>query len=586
MMEYKDLVKAYGRIESTTKRLEMTDYLVDLFKITPPDIIDKVIYLTQGKLYPDFIGIELGLAEKLVINALKFTSGISEKTLKQWLVDKGDLGLVSMDAIKNKKQRSLFVETLTVEKVYKNFETIAKSAGSGSQDLKIKLLAELLHDSTPEEAKYIVRTVIGKLRLGIADMTIIDALALAFAEKRKRAEIERAYDVCSDLGLVAKVLCTSGLESLKSMKPKVGIPLRAMLAERLSSVSEIFEKMAGKCAFEYKYDGLRIQAHIDAEKVQLFSRRLENVTSQFPDICDELKKAFKAKDGILEGECVPVDPNTGDLLPFQEVSHRRGRKYGIQEAIQQYPVHLFLFDCLYVNGIDMTHDDYLTRRNKLAEIIIPTDAVKLSDLMVTDKSEDVENFFAKSISAGCEGVIAKSIGKDSVYKAGARGWQWIKYKREYVSEMIDTVDLVVVGAFAGHGRRAGTYGALLMAAYNSDTGMYETVCKLGSGFDDATLANLPDMLKNYRVKNKPKNVKSNLDVDFWFSPEIVLEVVGAELTLSPVHTCAYGVLSENAGLAIRFPRFTGRWRTDKKADDSTKITELIEMYKRQLKKVE
>lgn len=582
-MKYSTLSNIYHKIESTTKRLEMTDYLVELFKEINYDVIDKVVYLTQGKLYPDFVGIELGIREKLALKAIYKTTGIDEKEIEKIWMKEGDLGIVAEEMVLNKKQIALFSTPLTVERVYDNFEKIAKASGSGSQDLKLKLLAELLHDSNPIDAKYIVRTVSGKLRLGIADMTIIDALAIAFAKKEEREEIVRAYNICSDLGAVAKTLALYGIESLSNFRVKIGVPLRAMLAERLTIIPEILEKLDGKCAFEYKYDGLRIQAHIGKE-IRLFSRKLEDLTSQFPDITIALKEAFDEKEVIVEGECVPINIQTNELLPFQEVSHRRGRKYGITGAVDEYPVIFYLFDCLY-DGNDLTNKPFLDRRKSLKDIVNETEKIKMSEILVSSKESEIESFFMEALEFGCEGLIAKSINEDSFYKAGSRGWQWIKYKREYKSEMNDTIDLVIIGAFAGKGRRKGNYGALLMAAYNSEKDRFETVCKLGTGFDDETLEKIPKLLKPFLLEHPHPRVKSELKADFWFVPEIVMEILGAEITLSPNHICGWGKIKDNAGLSIRFPRFTKRWRDDKNAEDATTVNELIELYKLQMKRL-
>lgn len=582
----------------------MTDYLVELLKKTPKEITDKVVYLTQGRLYPDFVGVELGLAEKLCISAISFTTGTKEEDIDKNWKKFGDLGKTAEEFIAKKKQQSLFSSPLTIERVYTNFENIAKASGQGSQELKIKLLAELLHDSTPIEAKYIIRTITGKLRLGIADMTILDALVVAFVEKeekvrsfteledfekelrtRGREEIERAYNISSDLGKLAKAIAEKGIDGANELKIKVGVPIKMMLCERLNSIEEIFAKL-GKCAFDYKYDGLRIQAHINKNEIKLFSRNLEEVSKQFPDVQDAVSDSFKGKEGIIEGECVPINIETGELLPFQEVSHRRGRKYGLENAREDFPVVLFLFDCLYINGDDLTNKTFMERRKKLEESIIETDRVKLSTLIIADSKDEVEKFFEESLSFGCEGLIAKNIKEGSFYKPGKRGWNWIKYKREYKSEMVDTVDLTVVGAFAGRGRRSEKYGALLMAVYNEKKDEFETICKLGTGFTDEFLDALPSLLDKFKIEKKDNKVISEMKADVWFSPKVVFEVLGAEITHSPIHTCGYGILRENVGLAIRFPRFTGKVREEKNAEQSTTTEEIIKMYKLQLKKIE
>ncbi len=589
-MLYREIAETYAKIESTTKRLEMTDYLVELLRKTPVEIIDKVVYLTQGKLYPDYVGIELGLAEKLTLKAVSQATGISEKKIRDLLRKYGDLGASVEKAMEHKRQVSLFSfgekESLTVEKVYKNFEEIAKATGQGSQEKKIRLLVELLNLATPMEAKYIVRTVEGRLRLGIADMTILDALAVAFGEnKEKRAIIERAYNIHPDLGYIARMLAENGIEAVKNIKIEIGVPIRSMLAERLPSLEEILAKMGGKAAFEYKYDGLRIQAHVGREKTVLYSRRLENLTEQFPDVISAINDAFLGEEGIFDGEAVPVDINTGEMLPFQMVSHRRGRKYGIEKIVEEIPVVLFLFDVLYLNGEDMTLKPYPERRKALEKWIKETDNIKLAHRIVSGDIDEIKRFFNQAIESGCEGLVAKNIGTESIYRAGAREFLWIKYKRDYRAEMADTIDLVVVGAFAGKGRRKGTYGALLMAAYNPEKDRFETVCKLGSGFTDDQLANLPRMFEELRLDRKHPRVWSEMEADYWFLPKVVLEVRGAEITLSPTHTCARDAIEKGAGLAIRFPRFTGRWRDDKKPEEATTTQEIVEMYKNQVKKV-
>lgn len=584
-MRYSLIADAYKKIEATTKRLEMTDHLVELLRNTPKELIDKVVYLTQGKLYPDFMGIEIGVAEKLAIRAIARASGHGEKEIEEDLKKTGDIGETAQNFIAKKRQVTLFQQPLTVQKVYEILDKMAKATGEGAMDLKISLLAGLLANALPKEAKYIVRTVTGKLRLGIADMTVLDALAIAYGGgKEAREFLERAYNISSDLGRVAKTLVEEGLDGIKKFKVVIGEPIRPMLAERLSSPHEILEKLGGKCAAEYKYDGERIQAHKNGEKILLFSRRLENITSQYPDAVELLKKHVKAKEVILEGECVAIDPDTGDLLPFQELMHRR-RKYGIEKAMEEYPVSLFMFDALYVDGKDLTVEPYTVRRKYLNEIIEEGERIKIAEYLITDDPEKLEKFFLEAVERGCEGLVCKSIMVDSIYRAGARGWLWIKYKRDYRSEMSDTVDLAVVGAFYGKGRRAGTYGALLLAVYDPEDDSFKTMCKCGSGFTDEDLANLPKMLEPHRIEHKHPRVVSNLEADVWFEPKIVIEVIGAEITLSPIHTCAMNKIREGSGLAIRFPRFTGNYRFDKAAEDATIEKEIIEMYYSQLKKI-
>jgi DNA ligase-1 len=583
---YSRIVETYIKIEATTKRLEITRLLVELIDATPHSIIDKVVYLTQGRLYPDFLGIELGVAEKLLFRALARVTGQAEAEVTTLYKKLGDLGTVAEQLLKGKTQVSLQKEALTVEEVYNVFDTIAHEAGQGSVDSKLRHLTSLLGKASPTEAKYITRMALGRLRLGVADMTILDALAISLGGgKEARPTLERAYNLSSDLGYVARTLATGGLKAIESLKVTVGRPIRPMLAERLSEAKAILAKMNGECAAEYKYDGLRIQAHVSPKGTTLFSRRLENITDQFPDVQQLLKKNLEGTASILEGEAVPVDSTTGELLPFQLISQRRGRKYDLEKTIQDIPVAFFPFDLLYADTIDYTDRPYLERRERLRKLVRKNERLDLSQQKICKDPVQLDDFMQQAVADGCEGLMIKSIGPDSTYKAGARGWTWIKYKREYKSEMQDSVDLAVVGAFAGRGRRGGTYGALLLAAYDKSNDVFRTVCKCGSGFTDEDLDRLPRLLEKYRIAHRHPRADSKIEADVWCVPGLVLEIVGAEITLSPIHTCGMNIIRPGVGLAVRFPRFTGKYREDKSAEDCTTTNEIVEMYRGQLKKV-
>jgi DNA ligase-1 len=582
---YSVIAEAYEKIEATSKRLEMTDLLVDLLKNTPKETIDKVAYLTQGKVYPDFVGLEIGIAEKLAIKALARASGTREDKIEEDIKKTGDIGETAQKFITNKKQVTFSQQPLTVEKVYETLDKMAKAQGSGAVDQKTALLSGLLAGATPKEAKYIMRTVTGELRLGIADMTVLDALAIAYGGgKEAREQVERAYNISSDLGRVAKTIAEKGIKGIEKFQVLVGEPIRPMLAERLSTAEEILEKLGGKCIAEYKYDGERIQIHKKGGDIVLFSRRLESISDQYPDAIELVKNHVKAKEAILEAECVAIDSDTGEMKPFQELMHRR-RKYGIQEAMQEYPVSLYMFDALYVDGKDLTLEPYPTRRRTLQKTLKESNRVNIAKCITTSNANELEKFFLEAIEDGCEGLVCKSVAPDSMYQAGARGWLWIKYKRDYKSEMTDTVDLAIVGAFHGRGKRAGTYGALLLATYNKAKDVFETITKCGTGFTDEDLAKLPKMLEPHKIGHKHSRVQSIIEADVWFAPAMVLEVLGAEITLSPIHVCAMDTIRKGSGLAIRFPRFTGNYRLDKAAEDATTADEIVEMYRTQLKKI-
>ena len=584
-MDYVVIADSYEQIEATTKRLEMTDLLVNLLKKTPKEVIARVVYLTQGKLYPDFTGIEMGVAEKLAIKALARASGQSETVILAELQKSGDIGQTSQTILAKRKQSTFFSRKLTVEQVYETLDKLAKTSGSGAVDTKMALLCGLLTDASPNEAKWLIRTVTGNLRLGIADMTVLDALAIAYGGgKEARELVERAYNISSDLGRVANVVVEQGLEGIKKFQVMVFEPIRPMLAERLASPEDILEKLGGKCIAEYKYDGERVQAHKKEGKVILFSRRLENISSQYPDAVELIKEKIGAKEAILEAECVAMDLETGDMRPFQELMHRR-RKYGVEKAIAQYPISLFPFDLLYVDGKDLTLQPLPLRREELVKIIKKTDRITPAIQKQVNSPKKLEDFFEEAIAEGCEGLMCKAMGDDSCYQAGSRGWLWIKYKRDYKSEMTDTVDLVVVGAFHGRGKRVGTYGALLLATYNKEADTFETVTKCGTGFTDKDLATLYETLGKHVIPRKNSRVVSTLQADVWFEPSLVLEILGAEITLSPIHMCAMNSIRKGSGLAIRFPRFTGNYRTDKAPEDATSSKEIVEMYRAQLKKI-
>lgn len=582
-MKFSIIADFYEKIEETSKRLEMTDLLVQLFKQTPNELIDKVVYLTTGRLYPLFVPIELGLAEKLAVRSVAMASGDRVEEVEQKLKKTGDLGLVTEEILKGKKQKSLVQKPLEVLDVYETLDKIAKATGAGSVEAKLRMLSRLLLDGTPKEAKYIIRMVIGALRLGIAEYTILDALSIAYTGKKEnRAILERAFNISSDLGLVAKTIATKGLKEVEDFKVTLGKPVRMMLAQRLSTPEEILEKMQGKCAVEYKLDGERVQAHKNNGEVNLFSRRLENITEQYPDIVELIKSNIKPQGVIVEGEIVAFDPQTRELLPFQTLMRRR-RKYGIKEAVEDYPASLNLFDLLLVDNTDYTTKSYLERRKRLEEITKKSDRIKPVEAEIVKNSEDIETFFEKAVEEGCEGLVAKSIQPDSIYEAGSRGFKWIKYKREYKTEMIDTIDTVIVGALMGRGRRAGTYGAILVAVYDQDQDMFRTISKVGTGFSDTALEEMPERLKQYKIDHKHPRVDSKLKADVWFTPGQVIEIIGSEYTLSQVHTAALGAIKKDSGIAVRFPRFTGNWRDDKSPEEATTVEEIIEMYQEQTK---
>ncbi len=578
-MEYLRLAKFYDFLEKTTSRIEMTNALVELFKETPKNLIDKVVYLSIGKVAPEYTGLDYNFSEKSAIKALSQVLGISEHDIQHKIIETGDLGdagkiLYEEKGIKPQKK-------LTVEEVYDTLRKIAETTGYGSSKKKMELFISLLKNASPLEVKFLLRTITERLRLGIGDNTIMDALAIAFTgSKENRAIIERAYNITSDLGYVASILVKEGLEGVKNIKIQIGRPIRPMLAERMAIPSFILKKLGGKAGAEYKYDGERIQVHRKGDTFYLFSRRLENITHQFPDLIEFLKKATP-EEYILELEAVVIDPSSGAIRPFQDLMNRRV-KYVTRFHIMMYPIAGFLFDIMYLNGEDLTLKPYPERRKILEEVVKTTDRINLATRKIVDNVDELESFFLEAIENGCEGLVCKSLQPDSIYQAGKRGFLWIKYKRDYKSHLADTLDLVVVGAFYGKGQRAGKFGSLLMACYDPETDQFKTVCKVGTGFTEDDFNKLEELLAPHQIDHKHPRVNSILTADIWYEPYLVLEITGAELTLSPVHTCGWDKIKLNRGLGLRFPRFTGRYRFDKRPEDATTEAEIIEMYKNQI----
>ena len=577
-MQYQTIAEAYRDLEQASGRLALTARLAELLAATPDDLLPTVCYLCQGLIAPEFAGIDLGLAEKLAVRAVATATGRTAEQVAASVRETGDLGQAADQLLTETTAGQ--AASLPVTEVVGTLHEIAAAEGPGSQGRKLDLLAGLLSRATPLEARYLLRLVTGGLRLGIGTPTILDALAQVHAGgKADRPVLERGYNICCDLGRVAAVLVAGGLAAVERLQVQPGSPVRVMLAQRLSDAAEILAKLGGECAAEYKYDGVRVQAHRTADgSIELYTRRLERVSSQFPDVVELLRAGLQPAEAILEGEVVAFDAAAGELHPFQEVMFRR-RKHGISDAVRDVPVGLFCFELLYADGADLTQLPYPERRARLAAAITPAPQLRLTTASEVTEPAALDTWFEQAVTDGCEGLVCKSVGPDASYRAGARGWQWIKLKRDYRTELSDTVDLAVVGAFAGRGRRRGVYGALLLAAYDPDAEVFRTVSKCGTGFSDADLAALPERLAPLARAERPARVDARQQPDFWFEPGLVLEILSAELTLSPNYTAAWGQIHDDAGLAMRFPRFTGRYRDDKAATDATTTGELVSLFR-------
>ena len=580
-MKFSVLSDSLEKMEKTSKRLELTEILVELLKNTPNEIISKVIYLIQGKLKPNFEGVELGIAEKLVIRAISKSAGVTIKKIEDEYNDGGDLGITASNILKQKTQTTFSAETITLERVYETLLKISSLQGKGSQDMKMKYISSLLNDATPVESKFLLKILLGTMRLGVAENTVMDALAVAFTNNKENRElVENSYNVSSDLGKVSEVLARDGLDGLLKFRISLFSPIRPMLADRVKSEEEAVKRIGDEFAAEYKLDGERVQIHIQNNKVILFSRSLENITYYYPDIVEKISDIVNANDGIFEAEIVAINKNTGNFLPFQELMHRR-RKHKLDQAITDYPITVNFFDVLYHNGNELLNYPYNERRKNLEKTIKENEFAKLIPMSIVKNTTDISDVLENSINSGCEGLMLKVL--DANYRAGSRGSNWLKLKREYQNELGDSLDLVVVGAFFGRGRRTGKYGTLLLSTYNSEDDSFPTICKVGTGFTDENLDQLFQILSNKVILKKNPRVESNIESDIWFEPELVLEVVASEITLSPIHKTGLNLIRKDTGFALRFPKFTGKIRTEKLAEDASCPEEVNALYKNQNK---
>ena len=580
-MEFSTLAEIFQRMEKTTKRIELTDILVELLKKTPKEILPNVVYLLQGIIRPNFEGVELGIAEKLAIHAISKSSGLSIKKIEDDYREGGDLGLTASNILKLKTQTTFTVEKITVERVYDTLFKIAKLEGKGSQDLKMKYISSMLNDATPIEAKFVMKILLGTLRLGVAENTVMDALAIAFTGKKEnKEEIENAYNVSSDLGKVSLVVATDGIEEIKKFKISLFSPIRPMLADRVKSETEAIKKMPQSFAAEYKLDGERVQIHKQMNKIILFSRRLENITQYYPDIIENIGKSINVDEGIFEAEIVPINENTGEFLPFQELMHRR-RKYKLEKAVLQYPITVNFFDVLYFDDRNCLNLEYTKRREILEKVVKEDNFSKLVPTLLVKNENEIVDFLENSINSGCEGLMLKT--PNAGYRAGARGSNWLKLKREYRNELGDSLDLIVIGAYFGRGRRTGLYGTLLLGTYNPENDTFPSICKVGTGFTDESLDQLYQILSNKVILKKNSRVVSEMEADVWLEPELVLEVVASEITLSPIHKTGLNLVRKNSGFALRFPKFTGKIRYEKAVEDASTYDEVLALYKNQSK---
>lgn len=572
-MKFSTLVDYLGQLEATSKRLEMTRILGELFKTADADDMAAIVYLSQERLAPNYEAIEFNMGEALIAQAVALATNTPLADVKKMYKTQGDYGNVAEGLSKTKSKG------LEVDAVFEKLREIATSGGEGSVEKRVGLLADLLKQSSPREARYLLRIPMGRLRLGVGDVTVLDGLSWSeTGDKTLRPDLERAYNITSDLGLVASTFKKGGVKGLKKLKISIGRPIRMELAERAKSAQEIIDRM-GQAALEPKVDGFRVQAHKDGDKVRLFSRNLEETTNMFPDITDAVRAQIQAKRAIIEGEAIAFDPDTGDFLPFQETSQRR-RKHGIDEMKQSHPLKLLAFDVLSIDGEDVTGVPYKERHERLNKLIGKGSGIQLIEQIYTDEPQAIDAFFLSKIEAGLEGVMAKR--PDSVYVAGARNFNWMKFKRAYQGHLRDTVDVVIVGYLVGRGQRARFgIGALLCAVYDKPNDRFRTVAKVGSGLTEVGWVAMREKLDKIALEHKHARVDSNMVPDVWVEPKYVMEVQADEITRSQIHTA--GMYNDEAGYALRFPRVVHPDRPDKSPEDITTEQEILDMFKKQSK---
>ncbi|MDE1833032.1 MAG: ATP-dependent DNA ligase [Candidatus Micrarchaeota archaeon] len=585
-MQFSKLAESYERLEGVSSRLKMIELLTGTLKESGAGEISKIVYMTQGTLLPPFEGIEFGVAEKMAQEAIAVATGFTKGQVEREYKKSGDLGLTAQKLRSESKLKSMRQSSNTVSEVYDTMMRVAKTSGPGSKEAKIKMLANMFASSTPLEAKYIARYPLGQLRLGVGDATILEALSsMATGGRGAKAELEAAYNICSDLGTIAETLVSGGMPAITAMHVSIFKPIRPALAERLPTAEEILERMNGIAAVEHKYDGFRLQVHKSGKKIRLFSRRLEDVTEMFPDIIEATLNEVHEEKIIFEGEAIAYNEATKEFLPFQETIQRK-RKHGIKEKVEELPLHLFAFDLMYLGNKDWLREPYKRRREELERILAKGKRILPTTKIITSSPKALETFFEEAIAEGLEGIMTKDL--EAPYIAGARKFSWIKLKRSYKGELSDTVDLVIVGYFLGRGGRAEfKFGGLLGAVYNQKRDMFETISRIGSGFTEKQMVELKELLDKIKVKSKPARVDAIVEPDFWVYPKYVVTVMADEITKSPTHTCGRERQEDgtDVGYALRFPRLVGETaiRQDKSAEEATTTKEIIEMYGEQKK---
>ena len=576
-MLFSELAIYFSKLDETTKRNTLVEILAELFSKTPEDEVASTTYLLQGRLAPFFQPIEIGMGNNYVADAIARAFD-ADRALVLGRFDRlGDIGAAAREMADESGKAPQPADTPDVRAVFDTLTAIATTSGAGSIERKVGDLAALLAQLDPLSSMYLCRILVGKLRLGVGDPTILDGYSFAkVGDRSLRKRLERAYNETSDLGLIGETLWRDGIEAVDLLSIQVGNPVRPALAERLPSAEAILTKL-GPSAIEKKFDGFRCQIHKLGDEVRIYSRNLEEMTGSFPEIAAATLEQVAAKSAIFEGEALAYNPLSDEYLPFQETTRRR-RKHNVADTALELPLRLFAFDVLYIDGENITPRTYTERRKRLRALIRPGDTILVSDEIVANETSELMTVFNDAIQGGLEGIMAKKL--DSPYQAGARNFNWVKLKRAQAGELQDTVDCVVIGYIYGRGKRSAFgVGALLVGVYDPERDTFPSITKIGTGLTDVEWREVRERCEPYISAEKPARVESLLQPSVWVDPEVVIEVLADEITRSPVHSA--GMKDEKQGYALRFPRLISFRDMDKRPEDATTVREIVAMYGQQ-----
>jgi len=558
-MRYHELVGVFAGLEAESSTLKKADLLAGLLSRTPPDLLKPVVYMTTGNIFPPWMNREINVGDKTVISAIVMATGATKIQVQNLLREQGDLGSVATLLLTSRAQHTLFRQELTVAHVHQTFQKIAGMDGSGSQDAKISSVAELISNARPESARYIIRTALGQLRMGVGDGIMRDAISSAFTVNKE--VVEKANAVLNDYGEVA-VLASRGESELTDLKLRLFRPIKVMLYPKAEKVDDALASAGQPAQFEFKYDGFRTQIHKKGEEVRIYTRRLDDITFQFPDVVTAVRRGIRAREAIIDSETIGIDPATGRWVPFQNISQRIRRKYDIEKLVQTLPVETHVFDLLFLDGRSLLDMPLAERFRRVQDVVTPdpSDGIRVAEHLVTADPAQARAFYQTALDRGLEGIMVKNL--QAGYKPGQRVGLGYKVKPE-----TETLDLVIVGADWGEGRRTSWLSSFELAVVGPDGG-FLPAGKMGTGMTDSDLTNLTETLKPDITRQHGKQVQ--------LKPRMVVEVGYQEIQKSPTYA---------SGFALRFPRLV-RIRDDRKPEDADTLDRLKTIYAKQFSRGE